>query len=66
MLKKSKQLVSKTLCKDTRLMKYSLKRRKESTIRTFLNIKDRESAESLVKEILIEVTYEEFDKVLAE
>ena len=47
-------------------MKYSLKRRKESTFRTFLNIKDKESAESLVKEILIEGSYEELDKVLAE
>lgn len=51
-------------------MKYSLKRKKrifrEPTIRTFLNIKDKESAELLVKEILIEGSYEELDKILAE
>ena len=51
-------------------MKYSLKRKKrifrEPTIRTLLNIKDKESAETLVKEILIEGSYEELDKVLAE
>lgn len=51
-------------------MKYSLKEKKrifrEPTIRTLLNIKDKESAESLVKEILIEGSYEELDKVLAE
>ena len=39
---------------------------REPTIRTLLNIKDKESAESLVKEILIEGSYEELDKVLAE
>lgn len=39
---------------------------REPTIRTFLNIKDKESAELLVKEILIEGSYEELDKILAE
>ncbi|MBF0981221.1 hypothetical protein HXK74_01130 [Candidatus Gracilibacteria bacterium] len=39
---------------------------REPTIRTFLNIKDKESAETLVKEILIEGSYEEFDKVFAD
>ena len=39
---------------------------REPTIRTLLNIKDKESAETLVKEILIEGSYEELDKVLAE
>ena len=39
---------------------------REPTIRTLLNIKDKESAESLVKEILIEGSYEKLDKVLAE
>ena len=49
-------------------MKSSLKKRifREPTIRTLLNIKDKESAETLVKEILIEGSYEELDKVLAE
>lgn len=38
---------------------------REPSIKMLLNIKDKNGAESLVKEILIEGSYEELDTVLA-